>query len=131
VVAADRDVGAAALQHHSQHAARRLDDIPLVLHVICRAAVTCSRLPPCTVEGLLCIAACLSHKLHGQHGDEVKGNRCRALPAPSSAIDGMLMQQSSLSESASCPFRKGDSMAAKCVASAAMCPNNCTVQERY
>lgn len=60
VVAADRDVGAGALQHHSQHTPRRLDDISLVLHVICRAAVTCT----CSAAGcqyaerggLLCMA---------------------------------------------------------------------------
>lgn len=79
VVAADRDVGAAALQHNSQHAASRLDDVPLVLHVICRGADTCT----CSAAGghlaqwggLLCVALCVSLKMHGQHGDEVKGTR--------------------------------------------------------
>jgi hypothetical protein len=42
VVAADRDVGAAALEHHSQHTPSRLNDISLILHIICRATVTCS-----------------------------------------------------------------------------------------
>jgi hypothetical protein len=57
--------------------------------------------------------------------DAHRGRDNSLSPAPSSSVDGMLMQQSRLSAFASCPSRKGDSIAAKCVASAAMCPNSC------